>query len=95
MITIQTTYKRIEIYEELGRCIFFDLNKLNKIKEVFFTMPYQSEITNLIAEDIILRNDCSLTVYEESMSLHLPLLKSYLKYLSKISSKNITKCPIT
>ncbi len=95
LITIQTASKRIEIYEELGRCVFFDLKKLNKIKEVFFTMPYQSEITNLIAEDIISRNDCSLTAYEESMGLHLPLLKSYLKYLSKISSKNTTKCPIT
>ena len=56
-------------------------------------MPFQSEITNLIAEDIITKNYCSLTNYEDSMSLHLPLLKSYLTFLSEISKRKSNQMP--
>ena len=95
-ISLETDSKKIEIYEELGKCVFRNNSEKPEQKsEIDFKMPFQSEITNLIAEDIITKNYCSLTNYEDSMSLHLPLLKSYLTFLSEISKEKVTKCPIT
>ena len=92
----RTDTQEIKIYEELGNTLFLDKNKSGKvIDEVNFRMPYQSEITNLILEDIINNCSCSLTSYKESMQLHLPLLKTYLNFLSNLEGNSINKCPIT
>ena len=84
-ILIETDTQEIK-YEELGNTLFLDKNKSGKvIDEVNFRMPYQSEITNLILEDIINNCSCSLTSYKESkVRLHLPLLKTYLNFLSNL-----------
>lgn len=95
-ILIETDTQEIKIYEELGNTLFLDKNESGKvIDEVNFRMPYQSEITNLILEDIINNCSCSLTSYKESMQLHLPLLKTYLNFLSNLEGNSINKCPIT
>lgn len=64
-------------------------------KEHSFTMPYQSQLTNLVVQDILDTGKCDLTKYEESWNIHVPLLKSLLFYLQKQKMEEIDLCPIT
>jgi len=64
-------------------------------EEVSFTIPYQSQITNLVVQDILDTGKCELTNYEESWNIHIPLLKSLIFYLQKQKMEDINLCPIT
>jgi hypothetical protein len=64
-------------------------------EEVIFTIPYQSQLTNLVVQDILDTGKCDLTKYEESWNIHVPLLKSLLFYLQKQKMEEIDLCPIT
>ncbi len=96
-VILTTSKGTITVYEELGQCFFNVIDGNNGIvtSELRLTAPYQSELTNKIAEDIITNGECSLTPYEESARLHIPLLTSYLDYLGKLDSEYSEICPIT
>ena len=64
-------------------------------EEVSFTIPFQSQITNLVVQDILDTGECDLTNYGESWSIHIPLLKSLIFYLQKQKMEDINLCPIT
>ncbi len=64
-------------------------------EEVSFTISYQSQLTNLIVQDILDTGKCDLTNYEESWKIHIPLLKSLIFYLQKQKMEEIDLCPIT
>lgn len=96
-ITFITNKGVINIFEELGKSVFniYGPNRQINISEQSFVMPYQSHLTNLIAEDIILNGVSRLTTFEEAVQLHLPLLNSYLNFLSSLKNERIIVCPIT
>jgi len=58
-------------------------------------LPFQSQITHLIVNDIIRNDTCGLPLYADSMILHLSLIKVFLKQMSKVTGKEIKRCPIT
>lgn len=64
-------------------------------EEISFTMPYQSQLTNLVVQDILDTGNCDLTKYEESWDIHIPLLKSLIFYLQKQKMEEIDLCSIT
>ena len=64
-------------------------------EEISFTIPYQSQRTNLVVQDILDTGKCDLTKYEESWKIHIPLLKSLIFYLQKQKMEEIDLCPIT
>ena len=64
-------------------------------EEVSFTIPYQSQITNLVVQEILDTGKCDLTNYEESWNIHIPLLKSLIFHLQKQKMEDINSCPIT
>lgn len=64
-------------------------------EEISFTIPYQSQLTNLVVQDILNAGECDLTKYEESWNIHIPLLKSLIFYLQKQKMEEIDLCPIT
>lgn len=95
-VILTTSEGTITIYEELGQCFVNVSDGVNvATSKLGVIAPYQSELTNKVAESIITHGDCSLTPYEESARLHIPLLASYLEYLGKISPKFSDLCPIT
>ena len=55
----------------------------------------QSELTNLIAEDILLRGTCGLTEYRESATLHRAYLAAFLAHLGLATGVSQDVCPIT
>jgi predicted dehydrogenase len=96
-VTLLTSRGSINIFEELGKCFISSYDDVSgiSIQEINVSMPFQSELTNLVADDLILNGTCSLTPYNESVKLHLPVLKAYLTYLNDMTGKINEVCPIT
>jgi predicted dehydrogenase len=59
-----------------------------------FKLPYQSEMTGMIADQLFNSNICDLTPYLESVSAHLPLLHSFALRVGKVNGENF-QCAIT
>lgn len=66
-----------------------------KWKEIDFIVPYQSELTHLVVQQIIDENKCDLPSYSTSWQLHRPLLHSLTHHLHKDSNWREQICPIT
>ena len=73
--------------------IYFNNKKL--LTEDFFYQPKQSELTHLIAKDILLEGICDLPSLDESYLTHKPMLNSFIKQINLINKTKITKCNIT
>lgn len=64
-------------------------------EEMEFSVPYQSELTHHIVKNIINTGKCGLTPFDESVELHIPLIKGLLEYLSLVQERTVVTCPIT
>lgn len=60
-----------------------------------FAVPFQSDLTNLTAESILIKGQCELPSFERSYKLHIPLLKVFNEHLEKVKGVPFVKCPIT
>jgi hypothetical protein len=58
-------------------------------------IPFQSELTNLVAEEILDGGESGLTSIEECSKYHVPFLESLNEHFSKLLSERIDVCPIT
>ena len=96
-ISIKTNNEVILIFEENGKCFINTIDKKGNLSNTELTVisEFQSQLTKIIAQQIIFSGESTLTKYEDSMELHLPLLKGYLGYLSDIKNELISVCPIT
>ena len=56
---------------------------------------YTSHLTTLIVEDILEKNTCELTTYEESMNLHLQTYEPALKFLNENLGNKFLSYPFT
>ena len=56
---------------------------------------FQSEMSNILLEDILIKNRCYLPTYEEAMKLHIPFIQCLLEHMNKITGKENTLCPVT
>lgn len=66
-----------------------------KWKEIEFNIPYQSELTTILVDDILTNNDCSLPSLEESIKLHLPHLDSIVEFVNSNSQNKFNYYPFT
>lgn len=69
--------------------------KGGSIDEFLFAVPFQSDLTNITAKEIILQAQCNLPTFAESWKLHLPLLRVLNHHLAKVKGIPFSKCPIT
>lgn len=58
-------------------------------------VPYQSELTNLLVEDILSRGVCELTEFAESAGLHKAYLEAFLNHMRTLTGGQEDVCPIT
>lgn len=56
---------------------------------------YQSQLTGLNIDELISTSNLSLTPFEDSCALHLPMLNLYMSHISKQLGKELSACPIT
>lgn len=94
-IEIITENEKHVISEGLQKYLYFSIENNWNFVEMDFTIPYQSELTNIAVKDILDTSTSKLTAYETSKKLHLPLIKSLLESLSKLEKQEITECLIT
>jgi hypothetical protein len=75
----------------------FDLKSSNKLSSRLgkVSLPYQSELTHIWVNDILIKGSCDLPIYANSTNLHLELIRVLTEHLEKITGKEIDACPIT
>jgi len=56
---------------------------------------FQSELTNLLVDEIMTSGDCSLPTFNEAMNLHVPFIQALLEHMKSIDGKEYVTCPIT
>ncbi len=66
----------------------------NEVKIQKLHLPFQSELTGSLADQILTSGSCDLVVYEESSLAHIPLLFEFSKYAGQIINGN-AHCAIT
>jgi predicted dehydrogenase len=61
-----------------------------------FPILRQSQLTNLVIEDLLTSGTCLLTPFEESVKLHIPLINIFLNHYNQVNkTPNNIVCPIT
>ena len=61
-----------------------------------FKMPYQSQLSGILADDVLIKGNCSLSTFEQSTSYHKPFIAALLeKYNNIIKDKENKLLPIT
>jgi len=93
-ISITTEQFEFDIYESLGEMSKRSLTTMDTKKDKI-NMPFQSELTTILAEQILIKGTCDLPTYEESSSLHLKFLIPILNFYNSITGKTNERCPIT
>lgn len=66
-----------------------------KWEEIDFQIPYQSQLTTKIVEDIFELGKCNLVTYNEVMNVHITLLDSLLDFLNNNSENEYDYYPFT
>lgn len=65
-------------------------------QEELFEIPFQSQLTNFVVEDILQTGDCKLTKYVDSSDLHQVYLSNFISFLQITKQDNsINECLIT
>ena len=94
----------IEIITESQNILFLEQTGVLRITkkddkwlgyDMQFEYPYQSGLTNLIAENIILNKTCDLPTYLESMAIHLPMMDSLISHYELCIGRPVDHIPIT
>ena len=64
-------------------------------QEVDAPIPYQSQSTTLVVEDLLESGKCNLVNYEDSIHVHLQLLEPLKDFLNEISEEKYDVYPFT
>jgi len=97
IVTIHSESANYIIVEEIQTAMvrYCSVGSKWKWKETVFNIPFQSQLSHLLVEDILKTGNCNLTPYDESSKLHLLILKNFIDFQNSINSKNIEECLIT
>lgn len=94
VMTISTDIGQYIIFESEQKMIFLTKVTDYEMREVDFVIPYQSQMTQFVIEDILLRHKSRLTEFEDSSRLHLKIIKPFLQFFRKHGMET-ELCPIT
>lgn len=93
-IEITTENGRFVIREDLRKLFYMDRDVKYQEKVECFEIPYQSQMTQFVMEDIIKAGSCKLTSLDESVRMHLMLVNPLISFFEENGmEKGI--CPIT
>ena len=98
-ITFTTDTAQYEIHERdsvgVVNTFIRDINGKWEIIDIeSFTIPFQSKLTNIVAQEILCSGTCPLTSYTEAMRLHLPMINAFLSMIN-INGYQTDICNIT
>lgn len=93
VFSIKTNDYDIIIEESKGK--YSIVHKNGQIKEHCMNLLYQSQLTGVLAEEILEKGNCVLTGFPESSVLHVNFLNPILEFYNIITKLNTDICPIT
>lgn len=93
----------IEVFSKNYRCISRENDRKAQIssspswnwQEMDSNIPYQSDMTNIVVEEILTKETCPLNPYSQASKLHLQLLEDLVKFLNEYSAKKFDFYPFT
>ncbi|MDO8573459.1 MAG: Gfo/Idh/MocA family oxidoreductase [Candidatus Daviesbacteria bacterium] len=93
----------IEVFSKNYRCISKENEGIAQIssfptwnwQKVDSNIPYQSDMTNIVAQEILTKGICHLTRYTQASDLHLQLFEGLLKFLNGSNAKKFNLYPFT
>lgn len=95
-LSIITDDMIVKINEVDGKVIYYENRKGWKEEEISQKIEYyQSELSNLFTQDILLNGKCNLVTYTESKKFHLPFIKCIKEHFEKINGSIQNSCQIT
>ena len=94
VIEIITENERLVVREDLKKIFCFNEDNHYQEKEECIEIPYVSQMTQFVMEDIIESGTCRLTPFDESVSLHLMMLEPLMSFFEKNGMERGI-CPIT
>ena len=92
-ISISNSRIKFNIFE--GESLVIRDKSDNKIHEEKISVPFQSELTGRIVDQILDTGESDLTPYTECMQYHVPMLDAFNKHFSRVTGKDVEICPIT
>ena len=93
-ISILTDTFHFLINETYGLITINEINSQYS-EEIKFNIPFQSQLTSNLCEELLINNQCFLPEYSVSSSLHKQMISSYLKVFEKNAFQLNMICPIT
>lgn len=93
----------IEVFSKNYRCISRENDRKAEISSsptwewqvLDSHIPYQSDMTNTVVEEILMKGTSPLTPYTHALHLHLQLFESLLKFLNASSKRKLNLYPFT
>ena len=95
LIIISGSHYHIVVVETLGKAIVTHVNDSMDWQEMNFRNPFQSELTHLVATDILLNGHSELATFRESTDMHKLMLKGFINHIEAVTGRSVTNCPIT
>lgn len=92
-VSVTTESGRVVVMENQG--LAYSERPTGEWETVAFPKPMQSELTNVVVEQLDERGDCDLPRYAESAGLHRALLEPLLAHQDAVSGISKDVCPIT
>lgn len=94
VLTISTDKGQYVIFESKQKLISIAEKNQYELIEKDFSIPYQSQMTQYVMEDILLTGDSRLVKFDVSSRLHLEFIKPLLKFFCEHGWRT-ESCPIT
>lgn len=92
-ITVTLHYERQTVFVAEGSGTLWRVGE-GAVDAIPLRMPYQSEMTGAIADQLLGTGTCDLTPYAESVTAHLPLLHAFAQGAGQVSGAR-AQCAIT
>lgn len=92
-ITITLHYDHQTVLIAEGAATLWNIGQ-GLVKSETFSLPYQSEMTGAIADQLLNAGICDLTPFADSVAAHLPLLFTFAKYAGTVTDSR-AHCAIT
>jgi hypothetical protein len=95
MIMISSDQVKCMINESKCEAWVMQASKDWKLEHYTYRIPFQSEMTNGLVEQLIRNEPVCLPSYEISMNLHKQLLNQFLGHLQAVQGKEVETCLVT
>lgn len=92
-ITLTLYYEQQTVFVAEGAGSLWRIGQ-SQVESKTFRLPYQSEMTGVVADQLLTSGTCDLAPYADSVAAHLPLLHLFAQQAGQVTD-TWSKCSIT